>query len=92
MICWNCGNVFEGEVHRTTECPSCKKDLHSCYNCRFFSEGSHYDCSESSADLVSDKERANFCDYFKEGNNSKHKSSGSASKNDPKAAFDALFG
>ena len=64
-MCWKCGNNTNSiQIFRTTTCPSCGSDLHSCYNCKFYSSGSHYDCKETNADLVTDKERANFCDYF----------------------------
>ena len=52
------------EVHRSTTCTSCGKDLKICYNCRFYSPGVHNDCLETSAEPVRDKDRSNFCDYF----------------------------
>jgi hypothetical protein len=33
-------------------------------NCRFYSPGSHWDCSETIPEAVRDKERGNFCDFF----------------------------
>ena len=53
------------EVHRSTACASCGKDLKICYNCHFYSKGAHNDCLESSAEPVRDKDRSNFCDYFR---------------------------
>jgi hypothetical protein len=35
-----------------------------CKHCRFFLPGSRGDCSETNAEPVTDKERANFCDWF----------------------------
>jgi hypothetical protein len=35
-----------------------------CRNCAFFASGAHHDCREPAAELVADKERANFCEYF----------------------------
>ena len=56
-MCWKCGNNTNSiQIFRTTTCPSCGSDLHSCYNCKFYSSGSHYDCKETNADLVTDKE------------------------------------
>jgi hypothetical protein len=43
---------------------SCGKDLRSCRHCRFYLYGSRGDCSETNAEKPSDKERANFCDWF----------------------------
>lgn len=91
MICWKCKKEISiSEVVRTTECPECHADLHCCKGCDFFAPGSHYDCKESVEDLVSDKEKANFCDFFRIAK----KISGKA--NDDKAAaakdaFNALF-
>jgi len=33
--------------------------------CKFFDPKSYNECRESQADRVPDKEKANFCDYFK---------------------------
>ena len=35
--------------------------------CQFYDPKSYNQCRESSADRVHDKEKANFCDYFKIG-------------------------
>ena len=92
MICWNCGNSFDGEVFRTTECPSCKKDLHSCRNCRFYSPGAHFDCSETVEYNVTDKEKSNFCDFFKSSVSNGNHLMNTETKYDAKKAVDALFG
>ena len=65
--CHFCGQPLDEklEVHRSTTCASCGKDLKICYNCRFFQKGAHNDCLESSAEQVRDKDRSNFCDYFR---------------------------
>ncbi len=91
MICWKCGTDIKLEnISRNSECPSCKVDLHCCKACKFFSPGNHYDCKESVDELIADKERSNFCDYFKYNENL------SVSKNnksqEAKDAFNALFG
>ena len=95
MICWKCNKeIGIDQIFRTTECPICHAQLHSCKGCKFYAPGSHFDCKESVDDPVSDKERANFCDYFSpilnggaaSGSNSKEKADAA------KAAFNALFG
>lgn len=65
--CYSCGTALDDklEVHRATECPSCRRDLRVCRNCTFYAPGSHWDCSETVPEGVLDKERANFCDYFR---------------------------
>jgi len=64
--CHFCGAPVENtrEVYRTTTCPSCRRDLRICLNCRFYSPGAHYDCAETVDEPVADKDRANFCAYF----------------------------
>lgn len=64
-MCWKCGKEIDVSVkiYRDSEC-SCGADLHSCKNCKFYSQNSHYECKETIEDFVSDKESRNFCDYF----------------------------
>ncbi len=42
-------------------------DIRSCKMCQFYDPKSYNECREPSADRVQDKEKANFCDYFKIG-------------------------
>lgn len=46
-------------------CPACNADLHACRLCEFFDAGASRGCREPVADPPTDKERANFCGYFK---------------------------
>ncbi len=89
--CYNCGEEFEVKVYRNTECYSCGKDAKVCLNCKFYSPGSHWDCSESIREAVREKDRANFCDFFEPGSNYKG-SAGENKEKDAKKAFDSLFG
>lgn len=91
-MCKKCGKPFpEGLITRLSTCGYCGRDLHSCVNCKFYSPGSHYDCHETIDELVEDKEKANFCDYF-----SVAEISGGAGTDDKASkardAFAALFG
>ncbi len=52
------------ETGRRDECPSCGADLHCCLNCRFYDRVAPKQCSEPQTDLVREKAKANFCDYF----------------------------
>lgn len=95
-MCWYCGSPVTNEepIGRSARCPDCGKDLRSCKNCRFFLPGSRGDCRESSAESQSDKERANFCDWF--SLDGKFRSGGAGSNEKEKAgasraAFDNLF-
>lgn len=97
-MCWKCGaeQDFSHSVYRSSTCASCGADLHSCRGCAFYAPGSHFDCHETVDELVADKERANFCEHFKAGRNSKWSggqtggANGAQDKN--AAAVNALFG
>jgi hypothetical protein len=65
--CYRCGKVVETErtVGRTEPCPHCDADLHCCLNCTFYDKVAHHECREPQAEPVKDKEKGNFCDYFR---------------------------
>ncbi len=74
-ICWHCGNQLENSDYaRENRCPSCDKATHCCLNCRFYQKGRSNDCYEPIAEHVSNKTKANFCDYFEPGKNTYHTS------------------
>jgi hypothetical protein len=52
------------EIGRRDECPFCNADLHCCLNCRFFDRSAPKQCREPQADLVREKDKANFCGFF----------------------------
>ena len=95
MICWKCKKEISIEKPvRGDECPLCHADLHVCKACEFYESGAHNDCRETSAEFVSDKERGNFCDYFRPRvmfGLAPDISSGKSKSDAAKAAFDALF-
>ena len=63
--CFSCGASLEFDrVYRTTECPKCRKPVKVCLNCRFYDPGAHWECRETIAEPVREKEKVNFCDYF----------------------------
>jgi len=49
---------------RRDVCPSCGSDLHCCLNCRFYDARAAKQCREPAAELVREKAKANFCDFF----------------------------
>jgi len=67
IMCWKCGKItkIDGNVSRSDVCPSCGADIHCCKNCVFYAPEAHYECHETIDELIKDKERANFCDFFK---------------------------
>lgn len=52
------------KITRTEECPYCSTSLHCCRMCSFYDPKCYNECRESNADRITDKEKANFCDYF----------------------------
>lgn len=70
VICFSCSHkntILSSTVGRRDECMRCKSDLHVCKNCEHYDCKSYNECRETSADVVKEKERSNFCDYFKPG-------------------------
>ncbi len=51
-------------IGRRDECPFCRTDLHCCLNCTLYDRNAPKQCREPVAELVREKERANYCDYF----------------------------
>lgn len=90
--CFSCKREIEfsdKKIGLREECPHCGADMHSCKACDFYDVKAYNECREPSADRVTEKERANFCDYFT-------LRIGSASADDAaarlRAAAEALFG
>ena len=67
LVCFNCKKELqfkEAKVGLREECLHCGADVHACKNCEFYDPKAYNECRESSADVVREKDRANFCDYF----------------------------
>lgn len=68
MTCWKCGTKLKNLLlpfSRYEECSTCKADLHVCLSCRNYDPLINDACREDRAEFVLDKDKANFCDYFK---------------------------
>ncbi|HVN96043.1 MAG TPA: hypothetical protein VMT62_06410 [Syntrophorhabdaceae bacterium] len=64
--CYKCKAEIESEkISFREECPVCGSDLHVCLNCSFYDTGKANSCREDQADYVKEKEKANYCDYFR---------------------------
>lgn len=88
--CWKCGAELNAlEYGRQDSCPKCGKDTHVCLNCIHHDRAYNNECRENQADRVVEKEKANFCDYFKPKSGS---GQGGPTKDAMKAAAEALFG
>jgi len=68
MQCWKCGSELKNLLlpfSRFEECPTCNADLRVCLACRHYDPNISDACHEDRAEFVLDKDKANFCDYFK---------------------------
>src|SRR6266540_2670829 len=54
----------ELKVGRKDECPFCGGDLRCCLNCVFYNRAVSKQCRETVTELVREKEKSNFCEYF----------------------------
>jgi hypothetical protein len=94
MQCPSCSAevaIAAGErIGFTDECPSCSADLHVCCGCTFYEPNAYNECRESSAERVTDRTRANRCEYFRPGDRGGGAASGARSG--ALAALDSLFG
>jgi hypothetical protein len=90
MLCHHCRKEIkvEGKIFKSDECPQCGSDIHCCLNCLNYDPAAHNRCREPQAEWVSDREKANFCDFFMP-----NKSAAAASQDKPDArkSFDDLF-
>ncbi len=65
--CWACGEPLLDLIlplSRREECAACGADQHVCRMCLSFDANVARQCDEDRAEDVSNKESANFCDYF----------------------------
>lgn len=64
--CHSCKKEISGDLkiaHRDA-CPFCNVDLRCCFNCLFYDRTVSKQCRETVTELVREKEKANFCEYF----------------------------
>ena len=47
------------------ECRQCRAQLHCCRQCQHFNPKLRADCDEPRAESYTEREKANFCDWFK---------------------------
>jgi hypothetical protein len=66
-ICHACGKEVAppDPVGRNAACPHCRVELRCCRNCHFHEPVAYNECRESQADRFLEKDRANFCEYFR---------------------------
>lgn len=94
MQCWKCGSMLKHVLlpfSRYEECSICKADLHVCLSCHHYDPRVNDACREDRAEFVLDKDKANFCDYFKV-NPRAHKSKDSTEAEQARRKLAELFG
>lgn len=68
LNCWRCGKPLDqvgNPVSRRDECRGCSAEVHCCRMCVSWDANVATKCREDRAEPPTDKERANFCDWFK---------------------------
>ena len=94
LRCWKCGASLAElslPLRRTDECRVCRAELHVCLMCEFYDTSVAKSCRETIAEEVKDKQRANFCDYFRPSDRAYRPGDQSAADK-AKAELEALFG
>ena len=64
--CQFCGTAvtLSEPIPRDSSCEKCLRDLRCCRQCRHYDPSRNNSCRETEAELVEDKERRNFCEFF----------------------------
>jgi hypothetical protein len=68
LVCWHCGAVIkpgQRPISRLAQCRVCQADLHVCRLCRYYNTRMTGYCDHDHAEPPLERERANFCQYFK---------------------------
>lgn len=68
LICWKCGASLAHlslPLTKRDVCKQCNAELHACKLCEFYDVSKAKHCREPIAEEVRDKDRANYCDYFR---------------------------
>ncbi|HUI59751.1 MAG TPA: hypothetical protein VLX90_05990 [Steroidobacteraceae bacterium] len=68
LVCWKCGASLSHlslPLRRLEECAKCRAELHVCRMCVDYDTRVAKHCREPTAEEVSNKTQANFCDHFK---------------------------
>ena len=94
LVCWKCGASLAAlalPLRRLEECKACGAELHVCRMCVDYDTSVAKSCREPIAEEVKEKERANFCDYFKPRPDA-YRPRDETEEHKSRAALDTLFG
>ena len=93
--CQSCSSLIELKrglsITRSSVCPSCSAELHSCLNCRFHDSSMSNECQEPQAEWVAQKDRANFCDFFSPLEDAGEETAHAVSKESAREQLSKLF-
>lgn len=66
-VCVVCSTAVDDEfpISRLAHCPKCMADLHACRQCLWYDVNVSKQCREPMVEWIADKEKSNFCDYYK---------------------------
>jgi len=95
LQCQACGTTvpYDEPIPRDSECEKCHRDLRCCMNCRHYDTSRNNLCRETEAELVEDKARRNFCEFFSFNRRSFVAEHGTKSRADQaRAELERLFG
>lgn len=93
VACYRCGASLAAlslPLSRQDECPECQNYLHVCKMCIYFDANVPRQCREDGAEEVRDKDRLNFCDWFRPSD-SAFDESRKNEEDDARAAAEDLF-
>lgn len=93
LVCWKCGEALVDvplPLSRRSECRACNAELHVCRLCEYYDPKVTGSCQEDRAEEVREKERANFCDYFRPRPNA-YRPHNDAENQFARAQLEALF-
>ena len=71
--CGKCGrklDIVGNQIGRRDTCPDCGAELRACIHCRHFDLTVAKQCKEPFAEVPTDKDDANFCEFFQIGEGS----------------------
>jgi hypothetical protein len=94
LSCYRCGASLEKlslPLSRRDECPECTVHVHVCKMCVYFDANVPRQCREDDAEEVNDKEKVNFCEWFKPDSNA-FDPARAAQADKAKSELESLFG
>lgn len=95
LTCWNCATALHEvllPVSRHEYCPQCAEAVHCCRMCRHYAPRLAEQCAEDRAEPPTDRQSANFCEFFLPLLPSDGESGTDGAAAAARARLDALFG